>query len=147
MEFVGEGGDKEKFPLLAGALALLFPIDWPEPFGLVQIEAMAVGTPIIAFPCGSVPEVIDHEVTGFIVRNEEEAARAVGRCPSLDRKQIRRVFEERFSVERMTDEYEKVYESLATGRHSRVYSTRRQQRVATTVRRGAGLLRGGAAAR
>lgn len=127
VEFVGEGGDKEKFPLLAGALALLFPIDWPEPFGLVQIEAMAVGTPVIAFPCGSVPEVIDHEVTGFIVHSEEEAARVVDRCAALDRAQIRRVFEERFSVQRMVDEYEKLYESMVESREFRVYAKRAQR--------------------
>lgn len=119
VEFVGEGGDAEKFPVLAGALALLFPIDWPEPFGLVQIEAMAVGTPVIAFPHGSVPEVIDHEVTGFIVHSVEEAVQMVDRCASLDRAQIRRVFEERFSVERMVDEYEELYEALLEGREFR----------------------------
>ncbi len=112
VEFIGEGGDADKFPLLAGALALLFPIDWPEPFGLVQIEAMAVGTPVIAFPNGSVPEVIDHEVTGFIVHSVEEAARGVHRSVNLDRRLIRKTFEERFSVERMVDEYEELYEAL-----------------------------------
>ncbi len=116
VEFVGEGGDADKFPVLADAVALLFPIDWPEPFGLVQIEAMAVGTPVIAFPHGSVPEVIDHEVTGFIVHSVEEAARMVDRCAALDRAQIRRVFEERFSVERMVDEYEELYQALVDGR-------------------------------
>lgn len=116
VEFVGEGGDADKFPVLADAVALLFPIDWPEPFGLVQIEAMAVGTPVIAFPHGSVPEVIDHEVTGFIVHSVEEAARMVDRCAALDRVQIRRVFEERFSVERMVDEYEELYQALVDGR-------------------------------
>jgi glycosyltransferase involved in cell wall biosynthesis len=116
VEFVGEGGDADKFPLLAGALALLFPIDWPEPFGLVQIEAMAVGTPVIAFPNGSVPEVVDHEVTGFIVHSVEEAARVVHRAPGLDRRLIRETFEERFSVERMVDEYEDLYEALPAER-------------------------------
>ncbi len=135
VEFVGEGGDAEKFPVLAGALALLFPIDWPEPFGLVQIEAMAVGTPVIAFPHGSVPEVIDHEVTGFIVHSVEEAARMVDRCAALDRAQIRQVFEERFSVERMVDEYEQLYETLAGAREFRrevkVYSRYTGRRTAT----------------
>lgn len=116
VEFVGEGGDGDKFPLLAGALALLFPIDWPEPFGLVQIEAMAVGTPVIAFPNGSVPEVIDHEITGFIVHSVEEAARVVHRAAGLDRGLIRETFEERFSVERMVDEYEDLYEVLLADR-------------------------------
>jgi len=116
VEFVGEGGDAEKFPLLAGALALLFPIDWPEPFGLVQIEAMAVGTPVIAFPNGSVPEVIDHEVTGLIVHSVEEAARVMHRAVNMDPRLIRQTFEERFSVDRMVDEYESLYEMLLADR-------------------------------
>jgi glycosyltransferase involved in cell wall biosynthesis len=115
VEFLGEGGDRDKFPVLAQALALLFPIDWPEPFGLVQIEAMAVGTPVIAFPSGSVPEVIDPEVTGFIVYSVEEAAQMVERAASLDRARIRRTFEERFSVQRMVNDYEDLYETITAG--------------------------------
>ena len=122
VEFVGEGGDAQKFPLLAGARALLFPIDWPEPFGLVMIEAMAVGTPVIAFPNGSVPEVIDNGVTGFIVKDTKEAAAMVDRTVELDRRRIRRTFEERFSVERMVDEYEELYQALATRGEVKVYS-------------------------
>ncbi|MBC7293260.1 MAG: glycosyltransferase, partial [Thermoleophilia bacterium] len=124
VEFVGEGGDKEKFPLLAGAVAMLFPIDWPEPFGLVQIEAMAVGTPVIAFPHGSVPEVIDEGVTGFIVHDVEEAARTVERAAALDRRQIRATFEERFSVERMADEYEEIYQALVEKTEMRIFAKR-----------------------
>ena len=122
VEFLGEGGDAEKFLVLSGALALLFPIDWPEPFGLVQIEAMAVGTPVIAFPHGSVPEVVDDEVTGFIVHSVEEAAEAVDRAMTLDRARIRRTFEERFSVERMVDEYEDLYRSMTEEREIKVYA-------------------------
>jgi glycosyltransferase involved in cell wall biosynthesis len=133
VEFVGEGGDADKFPVLAGALALLFPIDWPEPFGLVQIESMAVGTPVIAFPNGSVPEVIDHEVTGFIVQSVEEAARVIHRVVNLDRNLIRRTFEERFSVERMADEYEAVYRSLLQGAEMAVYSNRSPRHTAEPV--------------
>ena len=90
IEFVGEIGDHQKSAFLGGADALLFPIDWPEPFGLVMIEAMACGTPVIAYACGSVPEVIEQGVTGFIVRGEDEAIDAVHRLPSLDRAAIRR---------------------------------------------------------
>ncbi len=96
VEFVGEINDAQKPDFLSGAHALLFPIDWPEPFGLVMIEAMACGTPVIAFPFGSVPEVIDHGVTGFIVPNEAAAVSAIGNLGRLDRRQVRRQFERRF---------------------------------------------------
>jgi glycosyltransferase involved in cell wall biosynthesis len=99
---------KEKF--LAGAAALLFPIDWPEPFGLVMIEAMACGTPVIAFRSGSVPEVIDDGATGFIVENEDEAIAALGRLAELDRRKVRARFEQRFSARRMAREYVGCYE-------------------------------------
>ncbi len=128
VEFVGEGGDREKFPLLAGAQALLFPIDWPEPFGLVMIEAMAVGTPVIAFPNGSVPEVIDHGVTGFIVKDTKEAAAMVPRTAEFDRRRVRQTFEDRFSVERMVDEYEELYHVLATRGEVRIYSRAQRER-------------------
>ncbi len=97
VEFIGEIGDDAKAEFLGNAAGLLFPIDWPEPFGLVMIEAMACGTPVIAWNCGSVPEVIDHGVSGFIVRSMDEAVEAVGRLPELDRGEIRRSFERRFS--------------------------------------------------
>ena len=109
---VGEVDDAKKQPFLAGAAALLFPIDWPEPFGLVMIEAMACGTPVIAYRSGSVPEVIEDGVTGFIVDGEEEAIRAVRELPRLDRRIIRARFEERFTAVRMAREYEARYREL-----------------------------------
>lgn len=109
IEFIGEIGDGEKGAFLGDATALLFPIDWPEPFGLVMIEAMANGTPVIAFRRGSVPEIIDHGVTGFIVDNVDEAAAAIPMARALDRATIRRRFEERFSVERMARDYVALY--------------------------------------
>ena len=109
IEFVGEIGDHQKSAFLGGADALLFPIDWPEPFGLVMIEAMACGTPVIAYACGSVPEVIEEGLTGFIVRGEDEAVDAVHRLPSLDRAAIRRRFEERFSATAMAQRYLAIY--------------------------------------
>jgi glycosyltransferase involved in cell wall biosynthesis len=109
---VGEVDDEKKQPFLAGAAALLFPIDWPEPFGLVMIEAMACGTPVIAYRSGSVPEVIEDGVTGFIVDDEEDAVRAVSELPRLDRRVIRARFEERFTAIRMAREYETRYREL-----------------------------------
>jgi glycosyltransferase involved in cell wall biosynthesis len=103
---------KEKF--LAGAAALLFPIDWPEPFGLVMIEAMACGTPVIAFRSGSVPEVIDQGVTGYIVEDEDDAVAAITRLADLDRRTVRARFEERFSARRMAQDYVRNYKALAT---------------------------------
>ena len=112
VEFVGEINERQKSDFLGEASALLFPIDWPEPFGLVMIEAMACGTPVLAFGSGSVPEIIDHGVTGLIVRSVEEAVAAMPRLLSLDRKAVRRRFEERFSATRMARDYVSVYEAL-----------------------------------
>jgi glycosyltransferase involved in cell wall biosynthesis len=112
VEFVGEIGEAEKASFLGNARALLFPIDWPEPFGLVMIEAMACGTPVIAWNCGSVPEVIDDGVTGVIVDNEAEAVAAVNRLPTLDRARVRAAFEQRFTVERMAADYLSAYRRL-----------------------------------
>jgi len=112
VEFIGEIDEARKASFLGNARALLFPIDWPEPFGLVMIEAMACGTPVIAWNHGSVPEVIDDGVTGFIVDDEKEAAAAVKRLAMLDRTTVRRVFEQRFTVERMATDYLSVYRSL-----------------------------------
>ena len=109
---VGEVDDTKKQPFLSGAAALLFPIDWPEPFGLVMIEAMACGTPVIAYRSGSVPEVIEEGVTGFIVDREEEAIRAVRELPRLNRRTIRARFEERFTASRMGSAYEALYQAL-----------------------------------
>ena len=105
VEFIGEIADESKAEFLGGARALLFPIDWPEPVGLVMIEAMACGTPVLAFRSGSVPEVIDEGVTGYIVDSIEDAIRMVGRVTALDRGRVRRTFEERFTVTRMAHDY------------------------------------------
>jgi glycosyltransferase involved in cell wall biosynthesis len=113
VEFIGEIGEPQKSEFLGNAAALLFPINWPEPFGIVMIEAMACGTPVIAWPHGSVPEVIDAGLTGFLVRSVEEAVAAVGEVPSLDRAAIRRRFEQRFSAARMARDYVALYRKLA----------------------------------
>jgi glycosyltransferase involved in cell wall biosynthesis len=112
VEFVGEINDLQKSAFLGEARALLFPIDWPEPFGLAMIEAMACGTPILAFRCGSVPEVIDEGVTGLIVDSVDEAIAALPRVMALDRQGVRRQFERRFTVTRMANDYLDVYRSL-----------------------------------
>jgi glycosyltransferase involved in cell wall biosynthesis len=112
IDFVGEISEQEKGAFLSGALAVLFTIDWPEPFGLVMIEAMACGTPVIAWRRGSVPEVIEHGLSGFIVDDVEQAVQAVDRLDNLDRKQIRSRFEQRFTAERMAKDYIAVYGSL-----------------------------------
>lgn len=115
VEYLGEVGGAAKDELLGNAAALLFPIDWPEPFGLVMIEALACGTPVIAWRNGSVPEIIEDGVTGFIVDNVEDAAEAVGRAAWLDRSACRKAFEERFDVGRMTRDYVEVYRKLIKG--------------------------------
>jgi glycosyltransferase involved in cell wall biosynthesis len=112
-EYVGEITDPEKSEFLSGAIALLNPIDWPEPFGLVMIEAMACGTPVIAFNRGSVPEVVDDGLTGFIVEDEKGAIGAFDRLWQLSRESIRRQFERRFTARRMAQEYLAVYRGLA----------------------------------
>jgi len=112
IEYVGEITDGEKASFLSGAKALLVPIDWPEPFGLVMIEAMACGTPVIAFNRGSVPEVVEDGVTGFIVEDEQSAVGAAYRLSELSRSKIRRRFEQRFTARRMAQEYLAVYRSL-----------------------------------
>jgi len=109
IEFLGEIADAQKSGFLGNARALLFPIDWPEPFGLVMIEALACGTPVIAWNHGSVPEVIDEGVTGFIVNSEEAALQAIARVHLLDRRRIREVFEQRFSATAMARAYVDVY--------------------------------------
>jgi len=112
VRITGEVDDRTKQDFLAGAAALLFPIDWPEPFGLVMIEAMACGTPVIAFRSGSVPEVIEDGVSGFIVETEEEAVQAVKRLSALDRREVRRAFERRFTARRMAEDYVRHYQQL-----------------------------------
>jgi glycosyltransferase involved in cell wall biosynthesis len=112
-EFIGEINDSQKQEFLGKAAALLFPISWPEPFGLVMIEAMACGTPVIAFNSGSVPEIMDDGLTGFVVDTVDEAVTAVGRLDRLFRPSIRSRFEERFSVGAMARDYVKIYRGLA----------------------------------
>jgi glycosyltransferase involved in cell wall biosynthesis len=113
VEYVGEINDRDKQKFLGDALALLFPIDWPEPFGLVMIEAMACGTPVLGFRCGSVPEVIDDRLTGRVVVTIDEAIRALPEVIRLDRRAVRQRFEERFSARRMAGEYLDVYRSAS----------------------------------
>jgi glycosyltransferase involved in cell wall biosynthesis len=110
VEFIGEIGESEKSEFLGGAAALLFPIDWPEPFGLVMIESMACGTPVIAFRAGSVAEIVDEGVTGFIVENIDQAVEAVQRIPLLNRRACRERFCERFTAQRMCEQYLAAYE-------------------------------------
>ena len=112
VEFVGEIGDADKSEFLGNASALLFPICWPEPFGLVMIESMACGTPVIAWKCGSVPEIVDPGVTGFIVESDEQALAAIRQTPELSRRRIRAVFERRFAARTMAEGYVQVYERV-----------------------------------
>jgi glycosyltransferase involved in cell wall biosynthesis len=120
VEFVGEIADAEKAAFLSAAHALLFPIEWPEPFGLVMIEAMACGVPVIAFDHGSVPEVVEHGLTGFVVGDVEGAVAAVERLPALPRAAVRARFEERFTARRMAEDYAALYARLARGRPPRM---------------------------
>jgi glycosyltransferase involved in cell wall biosynthesis len=118
VEFVGEINDAQKPAFLGNARALLFPIDWPEPFGLVMIEAMACGTPVVAWNCGSVPEVIDEHITGRIVDNEDDAVAATREVIGYDRRAVRATFERRFTARAMADRYVQLYDRLAQGRES-----------------------------
>lgn len=114
-EYIGEINCREKDEFLGGARALLFPIDWPEPFGLVMIEAMACGVPVIAWRCGSVPEVIEDGVNGFIVDSVDEAVAAIARLDTISRQQCRAIFEQRFDARRMAEDYLRCYRRLLTG--------------------------------
>ncbi|HEY2104667.1 MAG TPA: glycosyltransferase family 4 protein [Candidatus Binataceae bacterium] len=118
IEYIGEINEAEKSEFLSNALALMFTIDWPEPFGLAMIEAMACGTPVIARGCGSVPEVLDHGVTGFIADGVDQLVAAVKQVGSLSRKECRGQFERRFTVDSMVDRYEEVYLRLIAGRYA-----------------------------
>jgi glycosyltransferase involved in cell wall biosynthesis len=113
VEFIGEVDERAKAEFLGRASALLFPIDWPEPFGLVMIEAMACGAPVIALPRGSVPEIVEHGVTGFLVESDAQAVAAIGRLNELDRARVRAAFERRFSARRMAQDYVRCYRRLA----------------------------------
>jgi glycosyltransferase involved in cell wall biosynthesis len=130
VEYLGEIAEHEKGAFLGRASALLFPVDWPEPFGLVMIEAMACGTPVIAFRCGSVPEVVEDGVSGFVVETVDQAAGVVARAANLDRADVRAAFETRFMVERMAHDYLRIYHRLIA---SEVRST--QFRKANSRRR------------
>jgi glycosyltransferase involved in cell wall biosynthesis len=112
VEYIGEIDERSKSEFLGQASALLFPIDWPEPFGLSMIEAMACGTPVLAFRCGSVPEIVDPGVTGMIVDTMDEAIRVLPQVLALDRRAVRQKFEQRFSAARMAKDYAQVYRSL-----------------------------------
>jgi len=112
VEFIGEIDERAKSEFLGNAGALVFPIDWPEPFGLSMIEALACGTPVLAFGCGSVPEIIDPGVTGAIVHTMAEAIRTLPQVLALDRRTVRQRFEQRFSAARMAKDYIEVYGSL-----------------------------------
>ena len=113
VEFIGEIGDGQKSEFLGNARALLFPISWPEPFGLVMIESMACGTPVIAFNCGSVPEIMEDGLTGFVVDDIDGGVAATARLDQLFRPSIRSRFEERFSSRAMALEYVRIYQELA----------------------------------
>jgi glycosyltransferase involved in cell wall biosynthesis len=112
IEFVGEISDAEKDEFIGNAMAVVCPYDWPEPFGLVLIEAFACGTPVIAYRRGSIPEIVDHGVTGFICDTIDEMVDAVDQIPLIDRKQCRAAFDERFTADRMARDYVAVYERL-----------------------------------
>ena len=112
VEFIGEINDQQKTQFLGDAQALLFPVDWPEPFGLAMIEAMACGTPVLAFRCGSVPEIVEDGLTGAIVNTMDEAIAALPHVIALDRKKVRQRFEQRFSAARMAQDYVGIYRSL-----------------------------------
>lgn len=116
VEFLGEVGEKEKEELLGNALGFIYPIDWPEPFGLGMIEAMACGTPVIAFKNGSVPEVVDEGLSGYIVNSIPEAIEAVKKLAGTNRQQVRTTFERRFSATRMVNDYLKIYASVMRGK-------------------------------
>jgi hypothetical protein len=116
IEYLGEIAEHEKAGFLGQASALLFPVDWPEPFGLVMIEAMACGTPVIGFRCGSVPEVVEDGVSGFVVETADQAAAAVARVANLDRTKVRAAFEHRFTIERTARDYLKIYHQLISSR-------------------------------
>jgi glycosyltransferase involved in cell wall biosynthesis len=120
VEFIGEINDAQKSEFLSGAIGLLTPIDWPEPFGLVMIEAMACGTPVIAFNLGSVPEVLENGVTGFIVNDMDEAVAAVGRLHGLSRPNIRARFEARFTARQMAENYLDLYRSMTVRTHPKL---------------------------
>jgi glycosyltransferase involved in cell wall biosynthesis len=132
VEYVGEITEHQKTEFLGGAQSLLFPIDWCEPFGLVMIESMACGTPVVAWANGSVPEIIDDGLTGFIVSSIDEAVEAVEKAGALDRARVRSTFETRFTVERMARDYVDIYRSLCGVEH--IDRAPRETRTALSMR-------------
>jgi glycosyltransferase involved in cell wall biosynthesis len=116
VEFIGEIDEWQKADFLGNAAALLFPIRWPEPFGLVMVEAMACGTPVVAFRCGSVPEVIEEGISGFVVDSHDDALRAIEQARTVNRYGVRMSFERRFTARRMAEDYVRVYEALIESR-------------------------------
>jgi len=137
VEYIGEIGEPEKSEFLGNALAFMFTIDWPEPFGLAMIEALACGTPVIARPCGSVPEVIRSGVTGFVARDVDEMVAAVNKIDTLSREECRGEFENRFTAEIMVDRYEQVYRQLTEGGQRKLFGkqkgTYRQAPIARSM--------------
>ena len=133
VDFIGEIGDGDKEAFLGGAAALLMPIDWPEPFGLVVIEAMACGTPVIAFPFGSMPELIKPGVNGALVESVDQAVAAVEALGALDRRQCRRSFEQRFTATRMAESYVRVYQGLLAERVASQGTTELPAGIPTSV--------------
>jgi glycosyltransferase involved in cell wall biosynthesis len=146
IEFVGEIGESDKRAFLSGALALLFPIDWPEPFGLVMIESLACGTPVIAWNHGSVPEVIDDGITGRIVDCEQDALAAIDWAGSVDRARIRQIFERRFSSHAMARRYLELYRKLLRSRRDPAPAAAVVGAAAVSRAHGGGLATGGASA-
>ncbi len=134
IEFIGEINEQQKESFLGDALALLFPIMWPEPFGMVMIEAMANGTPVIAFNYGSVPEVLENNITGYIVNDIDEAVTAVKKLHQLDRNICRKIFETRFSVSAMARNYVNAYERVIDGT-GLVYEAGKEDAVSTLLSR------------
>jgi glycosyltransferase involved in cell wall biosynthesis len=127
VEYIGEINETEKQEFLGNAIALLFPIDWPEPFGLVTIEAMACGTPVLAWNCGSVPEIIENGKSGYIVNSMEAAVQAAIKIHTLDRSLVRKSFERRFTAKRMAEQYLELYQKLIL--QSRISSVKRQKTI------------------
>lgn len=139
VEYVGEIGDKDKDAFLGNAYALLFPIDWPEPFGLVLVEALACGTPVVAWRSGSVPELIDDGLTGFVVDSIEQAVAALRQVPGLSRTRCREVFEQRFSVTKMTQDYLRIYDQMLKRSFPRTLGLEPSEELPTNALRGAWL--------
>jgi glycosyltransferase involved in cell wall biosynthesis len=134
VEYIGEIGESEKSEFLGNALAFMFTIDWPEPFGLAMIEALACGTPVIARPCGSVPEVIRPGVTGFIAESVEQMIAAIGKIGEISREECRREFESRFTAEIMVDRYEQVYRRLIEENRPSLFGTKETYRQTAITR-------------